>query len=228
MADEKPSGIRAEIRIGSPSDCPVAEICGKTDVSSHSVSKTSSGSSVVTEEVVLDSGNEVGFDYDAEEFEEYLEEEGMEEVFSYGSNSVYRFSREKERGCACDRVEGFGFPVVDTYTHEGDLFIAFHVPDTEKLKLVMKKLKDHYTDVDVKRLVRSEEKGGSSLVLIDRSELTEKQEEALRKAHEMGYFEHPKGANAGDVADELGIATSTFTEHLAAAQSKIMRSILDG
>jgi hypothetical protein len=43
----------------------------------------------------------------------------------------------------------------------------------------------------------------------------------------MGYFEHPRTANAGEVADELDISRSTFAEHLAAAQSKLLDAVLD-
>jgi predicted DNA binding protein len=67
----------------------------------------------------------------------------------------------------------------------------------------------------------------SDLVFVDRSVLTERQREVLETAHEMGYFEHPKGANAGEVADELDISTSTFSEHLAASQRKLMDALLE-
>ncbi len=40
-------------------------------------------------------------------------------------------------------------------------------------------------------------------------------------------LEKPTSANATEVADELGIARSTFTEHLAATQTKLMDAILD-
>lgn len=65
-------------------------------------------------------------------------------------------------------------------------------------------------------------------VIVDRSALTERQRRVLGRAHELDYFEYPKGANAGEVAEDLGIARSTFTEHLAAAQSKLYDAILDG
>lgn len=227
MMETKSSGIRAEIRIGSPSDCPIAGVSEKNDATSRSVSRTSSVSSpVVTEEVVFDSEH-----LDEEVLDSDVEGDGvrMNEVFSYDSETVYRFSREKGRGCACERVESFGYPVVDTHTRDGDLFLTFHVPDTEALKRVMNRLGERYSNVEVKRLIRSKDgEAERDLVLVDRSELTEKQEEALRTANEMGYFEHPKDANAGEVAEELGITTSTFTEHLAAAQRKLMRSILNG
>lgn len=227
MMETKSSGIRAEIRIGSPSDCPIAGVSENNDATSRSVSRTSSVSSpTVTEEVVFDSEN---LDEEVVDRDTDSGETSMKEVFSYDSETVYRFSREKGLGCACECVESFGYPVVDTHTRDGDLFLTFHVPDTEALKRVMNRLGERYSNVEVKRLIRSEDgEAKNDLVLVDRSELTEKQEKALRTAHEMGYFEHPKGANAGEVADELGITTSTFTEHLAAAQRKLMRSIVNG
>ena len=42
----------------------------------------------------------------------------------------------------------------------------------------------------------------------------------------MGFFEHPREANAEAVAAALDITPSTFAEHLAAAQSKLVDSIL--
>lgn len=217
-------GLRAEIKVGSPSDCPIAGVSEESGVQSRSISRTDSGSSpLVTEEAVFES-DEVDIEGISGD------ETRMKEVFAYDSKSVYRFSRERGRGCACECVEDFGYPVVDTQTRDGDLFLTFHVPDTEALKRVMSRLGERYPEVEVRRLIRSktDDDGSRDLVLVDRSQLTKKQEEALRTAHEMGYFEHPKGANAGEVADELGISTSTFTEHLAVAQGKLMRSILDG
>jgi predicted DNA binding protein len=43
----------------------------------------------------------------------------------------------------------------------------------------------------------------------------------------MGYFERPKEANATEVAEALGIAQSTFTEHLMAAQRKLLDDVLE-
>jgi hypothetical protein len=46
-------------------------------------------------------------------------------------------------------------------------------------------------------------------------------------AHRMGYFDYPRQSNASEVADALGVAPSTFTEHLTAAQSKLLDAVLD-
>jgi predicted DNA binding protein len=96
------------------------------------------------------------------------------------------------------------------------------------LQEVISTLRDRFSGIDVRRLLRTEHDASEdSLVFLDRSRLTERQREVLETAHSMGYFDYPKGANAGDVADELGITSSTFSEHLAAAQSKLLEAILD-
>lgn len=43
----------------------------------------------------------------------------------------------------------------------------------------------------------------------------------------MGYFSYPKQANAGEVADSLGVTRSTVTEHLCAAQTKLTEAIVE-
>lgn len=51
--------------------------------------------------------------------------------------------------------------------------------------------------------------------------LTPAQTEALRRAHEMGYFEVPKGATAAEVADSLGVSKSAFVERLRRAEAAV-------
>ena len=48
----------------------------------------------------------------------------------------------------------------------------------------------------------------------------------VETAHEMGYFEYPRGANAEEVAAELDVHPSTLAEHLAAAQAKLLDQLL--
>ena len=210
------SGIRAEVAIRSPGNCPIASVSAETGSTSRSISRSMGAleGGTVTEEFALDS--EVDVDH-----------EGVERVFSYGSRDVYRFSRERGSGCPCEVVERHGCPVVDVHTREGTLYLVFHAPDMDRLQAVVGDVRDAFDDVEVRRLLRSsEDRSEQELVFVDSGELTERQREVLETAHEMGYFEHPKGANAGEVAEALGITTSTFTEHLSAAQSKLFSAIL--
>jgi len=222
------SGIRAEITVDSPSDCPAARASAVTGTEASSISKSvpSDPEGAVTEEFTLDAAASPD-DLDAEDLDDDLAAD-FREVFAYGSERVYRFDRSQTRLCLCECVEQFGCPVRDVYSRDGDLTLSFHAPDVDTLRAVISRLDERWSGVSVHRLVRSDASDGEQdLVLVDRSDLTDRQREVLRTAHEMGYFEYPKRANAGEVADELGIDASTFAEHVAAAQGKILSAILE-
>ena len=149
-------------------------------------------------------------------------------VFEYGSASVYRFTRERGIGCPCEVVEGFDAPVADVRFRDGMLRLVFRAADMAELQEVMGALQSEFPTVDVQRLLRPEhERPDDELPFVDRGELTDRQREVLETANRMGYFDHPKGANAGEVADALDISRLTFAEHLSAAQSKLFDAVLD-
>jgi len=210
------TGIRAELSFQDTNSCRVAKRTGEAGVGVESVSRSvAPETGRVTEEIAVEGNG--GF-----------EAAGFERVFSYGEKSIYRFEREYGEDCPCETVEQFGSPVSDVHTEDGTLHLAVHVEDMDELQTVVGRVRSRYPDVSVDRLVRSQPDGDTSdLVLVNRGELTRRQREVLETAHAMGYFTHPKGANAGEVAAQLGITTSTFTEHLSAAQSKLLSAILE-
>jgi predicted DNA binding protein len=57
--------------------------------------------------------------------------------------------------------------------------------------------------------------------------LSDRQREALEAALELGYFEQPRAATHADVAERLGCASSTASEHLQKAQASLVRAIFD-
>lgn len=59
------------------------------------------------------------------------------------------------------------------------------------------------------------------------SELSERQRAALLTAFDLGYYEQPRQATHEDVADRLGCAPNTATEHLQKAESKLVAAALD-
>ncbi|THE66080.1 DNA-binding protein [Salinadaptatus halalkaliphilus] len=215
-----PSGIRAEVAIDDPPDCVVSNAGAAADGEVHSVSKSVNPETPdrVAEEFLLEADDlPASFEMDAD----------PTPIFAYGSSSIYRFERDLGCGCPCEIIERHDNPVSDVRTRGSSLFLTFHVPDMERLQAVIGDLTSRYT-VDVKRLLQSQQDHSEqNLVFVDRSRLTDRQLEVLETAHRMGYFEHPKRANAGDVATELGITGATFAEHLAAAQTKLLDAILE-
>ncbi|RRJ29115.1 helix-turn-helix domain-containing protein [Halocatena pleomorpha] len=61
--------------------------------------------------------------------------------------------------------------------------------------------------------------------ITQRWDLTRKQEQALRVATELGYFELPRNADAAAVAAELGVSKSAFLERLRRAERSILTQL---
>jgi len=58
--------------------------------------------------------------------------------------------------------------------------------------------------------------------------LSDRQREAVEAALALGYYDQPRRATHGDVADELGCAESTASEHLRKAEAKLVRGAMAG
>lgn len=218
------AGIRAEVRINNPPNCLVAKASAVSGTESTSITWTAGNESdaTITEEFLLHD------DSDAILSAIDTGEHNLEEVFTYDQMRAYRFNRPQDASCPCSCVERFDTPVRDVYARNGALVMVFHVSEIEELQSILEEVNREWSNVSVDRLTRSgQNEEVENLVLVDRETLTERQREVLETAHEMGYFDHPKQANAGEVADALGINATTFTEHLSAAQRKLLTAILE-
>ncbi|MEA1930670.1 bacterio-opsin activator domain-containing protein [Halohasta litorea] len=54
------------------------------------------------------------------------------------------------------------------------------------------------------------------------SDLTDRQLEVLRAAYNAGYYDWPRQASGKGVAEDLGITSATFSEHIHAAERKLL------
>jgi len=57
--------------------------------------------------------------------------------------------------------------------------------------------------------------------------LTEKQQTALKTAFLGGYFDWPRTSTGEEIADQLGIAPATFSQHLRVAEQKLFDAVFD-
>jgi hypothetical protein len=60
------------------------------------------------------------------------------------------------------------------------------------------------------------------------SALTDRQQEALLAAIDVGYYEVPREGSIEDVAEELDCAASTASNHLRKAESTLVREVVGG
>lgn len=209
------SGLRVEVGVDEPGACPVADVSAETKTLVTSVSRASIPETTgrIAEEFTVE-GTAAPTHAD------------VSEVATYNAHSVYRFRRSQDQGCVCEHIETFGYPVFEIHAADGTLYVSFHAPSLEAVQEIVNTLQERFSGIRLRKLTRSGEHARSDLVFVDRSRLTARQREVLQRAYDMGYFEHPKGANAGEVADALDISPSTLSEHLAAAQRKILAAIL--
>ena len=216
------SGVRAELVVSDPGGCPVAAASTTTEGPVTDVVWTASTNGRVTEQFTA----HIDGDRDGDEGTR----NDLEQVFDYGSQEVYEVRREHKQTepCPCERVEAEVGPVADVRADDGALRVTVHAADPNSLRGIVTELTDAYGSVTVEYLVQEQaDDDESELVPVDLRRLTDRQREVLTTAHEMGYFAYPREANATEVAAALDIQPSTFTEHLNAAQSKLLAELLD-
>lgn len=204
--------VHAELRIAAPDTCQVAAL-SEPDTSVSRVSQTSipNDERQITEELAV---------------EDPPPNEGADPTPVDESNSVFRVQRPIEQGCACETVERYGCPVREAYADGGDLFLAFYAEELATVRQIIADLREISDGVHLQHLHQTGNESSHDLVAIDRGLFTDRQFEVLRKAHEMGYFAHPKQANASEVAAALDISTTTLSEHLMTAQGKLLDELL--
>ncbi|OTF04359.1 MULTISPECIES: bacterio-opsin activator domain-containing protein [unclassified Halorubrum] len=143
---------------------------------------------------------------------------GLFEFVVSGNCPAYRLA---ELGALPKTVEGV----------DGRGRIVAEIPMRHDPPTVTGQFLEEYPDFEL-RAKRTKDTHGSMLspATLQQSvldDLTERQGEVLRTAFEMGYYEWPRACTGQDVADELGITPATFSEHVFAAERKILAFLFE-
>jgi hypothetical protein len=120
--------------------------------------------------------------------------------------------------------------VVGTSTVTSDgVVLRFELPSQESLSDVAARIESEHGAVSVRSKVVSERSEGDPGwgSPIESADLTEKQAAALRAAFHHGYYEQPRKSSAAEIADSLGVAHSTYLQHLRTAQQKVFSNIYE-
>jgi len=216
-----PGRILAEVEVFGPRSCQVQPHADdEWSVATVSRSETSGSAGRVVEEFTLKGGDEPPVALQGDQ-------PNIDHVFAYDQRHVFQLSRASGQDCVCERIEAAGCVVQEFTADAESIVVTFLVDDIPTLREIVEDLESEGETVKLRRLLEDPSSKTERPVVFDRTKLTDRQREVLSRAHEMGYFEHPREATAGDVADALDISTSTFTEHLAAAQRKLLDNLLD-
>ena len=207
----EPAGIRVGLTVSDPPACPVADSL-PAGVTATDLSRSDAAETPV---------------------EQFRTDGRLDDaagpVFAAGGEYVHR-RRLPEGDCPCRTIEALGHPVHDVRVR-GDpprLSVTLLLSSVDPLPAVIDRLESLGASVSLDRLTHTGEGERSDPVVVDRTTLTDRQREVLRTAHRMGYFAYPREASAEEVADAVGIARSTFAEHLAAAHEQVIGDVVDG
>ncbi|MDR5656677.1 helix-turn-helix domain-containing protein [Halodesulfurarchaeum sp. HSR-GB] len=105
------------------------------------------------------------------------------------------------------------------------LYVTFRIADRAALRKIIQQYGSMGPDVETITIVDPENEYSEPLS-IEVGNLTKKQWEALRVAHEKGHYTSPRGGHLEEIAEELGISKSAVSQRLRAAESKIIPAIL--
>lgn len=109
--------------------------------------------------------------------------------------------------------------------------IVAAVPAHIDVRAVVEQFRDHHPGTALTACRQSDEpvpvqtETGVHATMADR--LTDKQREVLRTAYLSGYFCWPRRTTAEECADALGIAQPTFSQHIRAAQEKVIGRLFE-
>lgn len=114
-----------------------------------------------------------------------------------------------------------------TVVEAGTATVSALVADDGRVSTLASALGERYEDSEVST-IWTERTGGPDRASGDPlAPLTDRQREVIRHAFHHGYFEHPRGTSATELAEAFDVARSTLTQHLRAAQDKLLSRLLD-
>lgn len=135
--------------------------------------------------------------------------------------------RVVDEGCVCPVFQEYDcVSSVDAVEH-GDIIVSLTIPDREELPAIVESLRDRGATVDLRSIARADEGTDRRQLAVKADSITEKQREAIRAAFEEGYYETPRRADLGDLAERLGVSRSAVSQRLTGAESTLVEALYE-
>lgn len=143
---------------------------------------------------------------------------------------VVRLERARGPDCLADLFHRHDCVPHVTAVREQSLRITVHPPKRETIGTLLSDIRAAGYNVRTERIrdLRNDDETESSLALIDRTVLTDKQRRAVELALEVGYYDDDKHATLETLAEELEISRSALSRRLRAAEAKLVRAVFAG
>lgn len=132
---------------------------------------------------------------------------------------------EVDDGCVCPTFRHHDCVTSIEAFDDDALIVSVATADREELSEIVTSLRDLGAAVRLERIGHSNADPERRLLELEADDVTEKQFEAVRMAVEAGYYERPRRADLGDLADELEVSRSAVSQRLAAVESKLVTEL---
>jgi predicted DNA binding protein len=110
--------------------------------------------------------------------------------------------------------------VLEAYGADGEWTLRVMYPTRDALSATHEFCDSHGVTFDVERIRELEGEPAG------RYGLTQEQYEALRAAHDAGYFEVPRRSNLDGLADDLGISHQALSERIRRGEDALLEATL--
>lgn len=131
--------------------------------------------------------------------------------------------------CLCPSMCDAGLSPVEMVVDGGSLIVGAYATDRERIAAAIAQLEGKADAWRLRRLSSADdgqhrpETGRTSQP--SSLNLTEKQREAVELAVEEGYYDRPRDASLGDLAERLDITRSALSQRLKAVESKLVTDL---
>lgn len=145
-----------------------------------------------------------------------------------GSDEVRTYTTDVDEHCVCPTFCRSGCVPEVLAVRNGALRIGAYTDSRDTLGTVLERVRQNAANVRLRRLTtaaKTADSDGWRHEALDHVSLTEKQREAVQTAVDMGYYESPRDASLGDLADTLGVTRSALSQRLNAVETKLVTAL---
>lgn len=108
---------------------------------------------------------------------------------------------------------------------EGSFIMETFVSDTDTVANIVNEVREISDSVSVKSIVPTDDGDGTEIDIVDLTEMTNKQRQALQYAKDAGYYDSGTDVSLQDLADRMEVSTSALSQLLDRAESNVIKQL---
>lgn len=141
-------------------------------------------------------------------------------------NDSQYLARATDETCVCPAFQETDCVSSIDGCREGEFFVSATVPDRDSLRSLIENLQSRGSSVALEQIspLNTEDDASHRLVL-DSSDITKKQHEAVTLAVEHGYYDSPRKSDLSELATVLAISESAVSQRLRGAETKLIHEL---